>query len=176
MKFRFKKVKTKKGDAIVTADAEKRIRKSARVGAQTLDKVFPKWFKQQYIALKDLELADAQCCVYGQLSNAAYDHKMDLADADVITKALVKAGVPTSVSRPDGLDITDASDLFGGIMHEEAVGYTYDEQSWDVLNDLHEELEAKGLTVKLYKETAAFAVLQDEWEKQIRARREKAKA
>lgn len=127
----------------------RRLRQSATRGARALDKAEPNWFSQGHIALSRFDISDCDVCVLGQ----------------VFTKKTAEAA--EQAEHP--WDVTSGWDagkvlVFGStsVCDEDIMEHGFD--SVDVL-DNKDGFDGHHVNVMSY------AVLQDQWEHEIRARR-----
>jgi hypothetical protein len=123
---------------------ERTIRSNARKGARALDKHVPGWWHQRNIKLTRLDLTNGCECVYGQLDQADFVWKDgELCDA--------LRYVEHELNRPGYCPAYDGNQRVAFVSAEADDGVDF--ELIDATRD------------------AEWAVLQDEWEKQIRIRR-----
>ena len=130
----------------IAKKVEAKIRAAARRGAHALDLEAEDWFSQTNISLTTLDLRDCDLCVAGQLRASSYGPGAS-DSLNLITDKLCKAMGSFS----------------------EKLGFDAAEFVCEHYTDVHSPLRPRRFD-------RAYAILQDEWEIQIRQRRDAAKA
>ena len=154
------------------ARAEQKIRKVVREGAKVLDQVLPEWYTTRFIKLSNLALEDSCKCVYGQLEDAvlANDIEFDKFHIDIVNRILGSELYDESTPAYHVIDSFETSD-FGYTPPDEATTAIF-----KALNKDKKVAEGSRGYWRVHDEAdnVAYAILQDEWEQQIRSRRGKA--
>lgn len=134
------------------AKVESKIRANARRGARALDKISPNWFKQQKLSLRKLDMRSSCECVWGQLA-----HGTESQNEAFFSAYTGSVGTPGYTPQYDKDNIKTCH---------------FNDVPYNVWTDLTEEARKEYEDI----EEAEWAILQDEWEKQIRLRRNAARA
>jgi hypothetical protein len=144
---------------------ENKLRATVRKGSKTLDRLVPGWFGSKVIKLDKLDLRSSCNCVFGQVESAISGEK-----ATLDLSGLIRVGYNEGylVGNDTPADVANVLSVF----EEDEYGYTY--ASVDEFGT-QRDIDRSYQDLEVGTSDLAFAILQDEWEKQITKRREEAK-